>query len=102
MVKTKFNQFEIELTSIKLNRDTLTKLFWIGVRFLFLDSLCVEFLCALRVLSVATLLGSCIQFLPSTKMHIVVDGSQHNTHDEVRIPKKHKVKRRALSAMITN
>ena len=28
MVKMKFNQFEIELTSIKLNRDTLTKLFW--------------------------------------------------------------------------
>ena len=67
----------------------------IGVpSFLFLDSLCMEFLCALRVLSVATLLSSCIQLLPSTKMHIVVDGSQHNTHDEVRIPKKHQVKRR--------
>lgn len=66
----------------------------IGVRFLFLDSLRVEFLCALRVLPVATLPASCIQLLPSTKMHIVVDGSQHNTHDEVRIPKKHQVKRR--------
>ena len=75
----------------------------IGISFLFLHSLCMEVLCALWVLSVATLLARCIHLLSSRQMHILVDGSQHNMHDEVRIPKKkHQLKDTPLSAVITN